>query len=169
MRRFAILPVLAALLLPGCAGYHVGPVKPSSLKSVNLIAVPSFKNDTTVPRIEVPLANALISQLQQDGTYQVVSENQSDAILEGRITSIDRVPVRALLGNVLATTEYNLDIRIQYTLTDRRTGKVLVNRNVTGETSFFVGGDLQQDEQQAIPLAAEKAAVQIVSTLSEGW
>jgi hypothetical protein len=32
-----------------------------------------------------------------------------------------------------------------------------------------VGGDVQQDEQQALPLAAEKAAVQIVSYLSEGW
>jgi hypothetical protein len=169
MRRLAILPAVAALFLAGCAGYHLGQVKPSYLKNVNNIAVPSFKNDTLLPRLEVPTANAVISQIQQDGTYKVVRENEADAILEGTIKSIDRQPARVLIGSVLTTTEFNLQLRIDYTLVDRRTGKELMRSSAIGETSFFVGGDLQQDEQQAIPLAAEKAAVQIVSKLSEGW
>jgi len=168
MRKFLLLPV-AAMLLAGCAGYHLGPVKPTYLKHVTTIAVPSFKNDTLIPRLEVMLANSVIKQLQQDGTYQVGTMEDSDAILEGTILSIERQPARSLVGNVLATTEFNLDMRVEYTLTDRNTGKVLAKRQVVGSTSFFVGGDVQQDEQQALPLAAEKAAVQIVSYVSEGW
>jgi PBP1b-binding outer membrane lipoprotein LpoB len=168
MRTWLLLPV-AALLLAGCAGYHIGPIKPTYLKKVNTIAVPSFKNETLVPRLEVMLANNVISQLQQDGTYQIGTMEDADAILEGKIVSIDRQAARSLVGNVLATTEFNLLLKIDYTLTDRITGKQLAKRTVIGTTSFFVGGDVQQDEQQALPLAAEKAAVQIVSYLSEGW
>ncbi len=42
-------------------------------------------------------------------------------------------------------------------------------RDVTGQTTFFVGNDLPTQERQAIPLAAEDAAVQAASYLSEGW
>lgn len=168
MRKLLLLPV-AAMLLAGCAGYHLGPVKPTYLKNVTTIAVPSFKNNTLLPRMEVLVANSVIKQFQQDGTYQIGTMESSDAILEGTILSIERQPARSLRGNVLATTEFNLDLKIEYTLTERHGGKVLARRAVTGTTSFFVGGDVQQDEQQALPLAAEKAAVQIVSYLSEGW
>jgi len=131
--------------------------------------VPSFKNETLIPRLEVMLANNVIRQLQDDGTFEVADTGSADAILQGTVRSIQREPVRSLQGNVLATTEFELDMNIDYTLTDRVTGKQLAKRSVVGSTTFFVGGDVQQDEQQALPLAAEKAAVQVVSYLSEGW
>lgn len=162
-----LLPLIA--LLAGCAGYTVGPIKPTYMKDVHTIAVPTFKNDTLVPRMEVMLANSVIRQLQQDGTFQIGSVNSSDAILEGTILSLDRYPARSLRGNVLSTTEFNLYMRVAFTVTDRRTGKILAKRSLSGETSFFVGGDVQQDEQQALPLAAEKVAVEIATALTEGW
>ncbi|HWB59823.1 MAG TPA: LptE family protein [Chthoniobacteraceae bacterium] len=167
MRKFLFLPLL--MLLAGCAGYHVGPVKPAYLKNVRTIGVPTFRNATLIPRLEVMTANCVIKQLQNDGTFQVAPVEEADAILQGTVTSVQRQPYRSLAGNVLATTEFNLEMRIDYTLTDRLTGKVLAKHSVIGSSSFFVGGDVQQDEQQALPLAADKAAVQIVTSLSEGW
>lgn len=167
MRR--LIFALLALLLAGCAGYKIGPVKPTVMKGIATIAVPSFKNATLAPRIEVLLAHSVISHFQQDGTYQIASEKNADAILEGTIASIERRPARALRGNVLATTEFDLLLTIDFTLTNRATGKVVTHRKVIGKTNFFVGADLQQDEQQALPLAADKAAAQIVSILSEGF
>lgn len=169
MKPILLRVFLAALLLTGCAAYHLGPAKPSYLKNVKTIAVPSFRNGTLVPRLEVPVANIVIKQFQQDGTYQIVPEGTADAILEGTVSGLERLPARSLRGNVLATTEFVLNLSIKFTLTDRVTGKVLSQRMVVGTTNFFVGGDLQQDEQQAIPLAAENAAVQIVALLSEGF
>ena len=165
---FAIFTAVA-FLLSSCAGYHLGPIKPSYLKGINTISVPSFKNMTLVPRLEVPVANIVIKQFQQDGTYQIASDESADAILEGTVLSINRVPTRSLIGNVLQTTEFTLQLNIDYKLVNRVTGKELVHRKVMGTTEFFVGGDLEQDEQQAIPLAAEQAAVQIVSGVSEGF
>lgn len=166
--RFSLFAAFA-LLLAGCAGYKLGPVKPTYMKGITTIAVPSFKNTTLVPRIEVLVANSVVKQFQQDGTYQITSENQADALLEGTIISIERQPARSLRGNVLATTEFDLILTLDYTLTNRITGKLIAHKQAVGRTSVFVGGDLQQDEQQALPLAAEKAAVQIVSLLSEGF
>ncbi len=172
--RLAFLLSLVALLFSGCAGYQVGPIKPKLMREVKTIAIPTFKNDTLEPRVEVLLANAVIKQIQQDGTYKVVREQDADAILEGSLDEIIRRPSRSVRGNVLQTREFTLLLRIRYRVIDR-SGRVLEQRSVAGQTSFFVSGtdtlaaDVNQDERQALPLAAEDAAVRMVSQISEGW
>ena len=173
--RFAFLLPLAALVFSSCAGYHVGPIKPTRMAAVNTIAVPSFKNETLLPRVEVLLAHALIKQFQQDGTYKIVRDNDADVIVQGHLEQIVRRPSRSVRGNVLLTREFTLTLRCRYEVTDRRTGARLYGRSANGETSFFVSSadaiaaDVTQDERQAIPLAAERLAEDIVSHLSEGW
>jgi hypothetical protein len=157
------------LLLTGCLGYHVGPVKPSVLRDVHIIAVPVFENKTLLPRIEVLITDSVIKQLQQDGTYKVANENNADAVLKAEITEIDRTPARSLRGNVLATTEFNLTMHVRYKL-ETSSGTVLMpSAEVVGTTSFFVGTDVTTDERQALPLAAEELAIHLVTKLSEGW
>lgn len=161
---------LVFLSLSGCAGYHVGPVQPYYLRSVHSIAVPTFDNKTLVPRIAVLVTDTVIKQFQQDGTYRIKNEDQADAILKGEITRINRTPVRSVRGNVLATEEFNLTLRVRFSLVERSTGQVLTPpAEVSGTTSFFVGADLTSDQRQAFPLAAEELATTIVSRLSEGW
>ena len=173
--RFAAAAPLLALLLCGCAGYHIGPVKPARFDGVKTIAVNTFKNDTLQPRVEVLLANAVIKQIQQDGTYKVADESQADALLQGTLEEVRRRPSRYVRGNVLQTREYTLQIQVRYKVVQRGTGKLLDERVVTGDTSFFVSGsgsiaaDVNQDELQAFPLAAEEMAVRLVSMISEGW
>ncbi len=172
--RLAFLLPLAALLFSGCAGYQVGPIKPKLMREVKTIAIPTFKNDTLEPRVEVLLANAVIKQIQQDGTYKVVREQDADAILEGSLDEIIRRPSRSVRGNVLQSREFTLVLRLRYRVIDR-SGRILEQRTVAGQTSFFVSGtdtlaaDVNQDERQALPLAAEDAAVRMVSQISEGW
>jgi hypothetical protein len=166
----------AALMgMMGCAGYQIGPVKPKPMEAVQTIAVPAFKNETLEPRVEVLLASAVIKQLQQDGTYRVVRDNEADAILEGRLVEIRRRPARSVRGNVLQTREYTLELRVHYSIMNRVTGRVIEDRTATGTTSFFVSGsntiaaDVTQDERQALPIAAEDLAVRLVSQISDGW
>lgn len=161
---------LLLLSLGGCAGYHIGPVQPYYLRGVHSIAVPTFENKTLVPRIAVLVTDSVIKQFQQDGTYRIAGDDQADAILKGEITRINRAPARSVRGNVLATTEFNLALRVRYSLVERGSGKVLAAPvDVTGTTSFFVGPDITSDERQAFPLAAEELATRLVSQLSEGW
>jgi hypothetical protein len=166
-RAFSVF--LLALLLSGCAGYHIGPATPSYLRQIHSIAVPTFRNATLVPRIEVLVTGTVIKQFQQDGTFRIANEDTADAILKGEIMAVGRSPARSLAANVLATTEFNLSLRVRYTLVGRDGRTVAGPSEAAGLTSFFVGADVSTDERQALPLAAEQLAVQLVSQLSEGW
>ncbi len=156
------------VVLGGCLGYHVGPVKPYYLRDVHTIAVPTFKNRTLVPRIEVLVTDTVIKQLQQDGTFQVTNGDKADATLKGEVSLISRSPARSVRGNVLATTEFSLALSVKYSLTGRDGNDLAVSQAV-GSTSFFVSSDVTTDERQALPLATEDLATRLVSQLSEGW
>lgn len=158
----------AALCLSGCLGYRIGPVKPHYLNDVHSIAVPTFTNKTLLPRIEVLVTDTVIKQIQQDGTFRIASDDTADAVLKGEIVRIDRAPLRSVRGNVLATAQFGLVMVLKYSLV-ARDGHPLVSSQAVGTTSFFIGTDIQTDERQALPLATEELATNLVAQLSEGW
>jgi hypothetical protein len=174
----ASLATVFCLALSGCLGYHVGPVKPYYLRDVHSIAVPTFKNRTLVPRIEVLVTDTVIKQLQQDGTFRVASGDKADATLVGEIDQIVRAPARSVSGNVLATSEFSLTLSVKYSLTGKNGEQLAAASQAIGTTSFFVTGagtsdvttgDVTTDERQALPLATEDLATRLVSQISEGW
>jgi len=165
-KAFALL--LLPFLFGGCAGYTLGPATPNYLRNVHAIAIPTFTNNTLEPRLEVLITNTAIKQFQQDGTFKIVNADAADATLKAEIIGVGRSPARSVRGNVLSTTEFNLSLTVKYTLTGRD-GKQLTAGGVSGSTSFFVGSDVNTDQRQAMPLAAEELARHLVSQLSEGW
>jgi outer membrane lipopolysaccharide assembly protein LptE/RlpB len=169
VRTPILATAIACCCLSGCLGYHVGPVKPYYLRDVQTLAVPTLKNRTLLPRVEVLVTDTVIKQLQQDGTFRIASGEKADATLVGEIVQIDRSPARSVRGNVLATTEFSLVLRVRYHLIGRDGTQLVPVTTATGRTSFFVGRDVVTDERQALPLATENLATQLVSQLSEGW
>ena len=165
----APLATVFCLALSGCLGYHVGPVKPYYLRDVHSIAVPTFKNRTLVPRIEVLVTDTVIKQLQQDGTFQIENGDKADATLAGEVSRIVRAPARSVRGNVLATTEFALTLSVKYSLTGKNGEQLAAANEAVGTTSFFVSSDVTTDERQALPLATEDLATRLVSQISEGW
>src|SRR5207253_2262366 len=95
------------------------------------IAVPTFENKTLLPRIEVLVTDSVIKQLQQDGTYKIAEKGNADAVLKAEITEISRTPARSVLGNVLATTEFNLSMHVKYQLEARKKSQNAVSVQVT--------------------------------------
>jgi outer membrane lipopolysaccharide assembly protein LptE/RlpB len=163
-----IAAVIACALLGGC-GYKLGEIRPTPMRSVRTLAVPTFKNKTYEPRVEVLLADTLIKTLQEDGTYTIVSDDTADAILNCTLTKIERRSVRSVQNNVLATAEFGLLLSIAYQVSDRVTGSLLKKGRVSGKTTFFSSSDLQTTERQAIPVAAKDAAIELTTAVAEGW
>lgn len=168
MTRTALLCAAAALLLGGCA-YQLGDARPSMMRGITTLSVPTSKNTTLEPNVEGLLADTIVKELQTDGTYKLSYTDRSDAILYTTLTNVERRPARAVRGNVLATSEYEFITTVRYEVIDRATGKELMQGFVNGRTSFFVTADLQTDEIQALPLAFSDAAVKLASRLSEGF
>jgi hypothetical protein len=168
--RRIFVAALFSLLLPGCAGYHLGAIQPHFMEGIHSIAVPTFRNQTLIPNIEVLCTDTLIRQMQEDGTYKVASSlDTADAVLEGEIMQVVRRPSRTVLGDVQATEEFNMTLVIHYKIIRKATGETVDDKNASGTTTFFVSGDVNQDQIQAIPLAAQSAAIQMVSEFGEGW
>ncbi|MEI8293344.1 MAG: LptE family protein [bacterium] len=161
--------VLAAVFaLSGC-GYKLGEIRPTPMRSVRQLSVPTFKNNTYEPRIEVLFADTLVKRLQQDGTYRIVNSGQADAILHCTIIKIDRNALRSVQNDVLATSEFGLTVYVRYEVVDQTTGANLMSGTVNGKTSFFSGNDLQTIERQAFSNAAIDLANNLAAQVTEGW
>lgn len=164
-----LFPFIVAGLLSGCLGYTIGPVRPTYMKGIHRLAVPVFGNNTVEPDVAALATTTVIKQLQQDGTYEITSLDQADAEVRGTIDLVQRAAVRSVVGNVLAASEFSLQVKVHFDVVNPKTGAVLGARDVFGTSSFFVQNDVQTQEHQAIPLAVEDAATQMASYLSEGW
>jgi outer membrane lipopolysaccharide assembly protein LptE/RlpB len=158
----------AALMLTGC-GYKLGEIRPTPMRSVRNLSVPTFKNNTYESRIEVMFADTLVKRLQQDGSYNLVNSEQADAILNCTITEINRSALRSVQNDVLATSEFGLTVRVRYDVVDQKTGATLMSGVAIGKTSFFSGNDLQTIERQALSNAAADLANNLATQITEGW
>jgi len=166
-----ILPaalLAVSFLLSGC-GYHAGEIRPTPMRAVRTLAVPTFKNKTYEVRLETLFADTLIKRLQQDGTYRITDTNSADAILNCTIITVERRSIRSVLNNVLATSEFGLRVNAEFEVQDRVTGAILMKNTARGETTFFSGNDLQTIERQAFSNAAASLADQIATEVTEGW
>jgi outer membrane lipopolysaccharide assembly protein LptE/RlpB len=166
-----LVPLLISIT--GC-GYHVGEIKPTPMRRITTLAVNTFKNETLIPRLEAQTADAVAKQFQQDGTYRIDSADRADAVVEGTIMSVKRVPMRVFASNVLQTSEFELTLTVKYRVVDRITGAVLMEGTAVGVTPFFtesdrVNSDLVTNQNMNYPIAAQRMAVNLVSKVSEGW
>lgn len=155
------------LLTTGC--YHLGPNPPTEYSSV---AVPEFKVGPKVFRegLQTPITGALIKRLQADSGLRVLDSSDADAIVEGTITEYALQPLRFQRSNQVETREYRVVITAHVIVRKRGSNEVLrESKRVDGETSFFILGDLTTSEKQALPLAADDLARNIVKLVGEGW
>jgi hypothetical protein len=159
--------VAATALLAGCAGYHLGPVN-GAVAGEKSIEVLPFNNQTLQPRLGDAVTQALRERLQVDATYHLATHGPGDVVLSGVITTYNRQGLSYLNNDVTTTENYRVGIVAHVVARDRNTGKVLLDKNVTGYTLINVGTDLADSERQSLPLLAEDLARNITGLLTEG-
>ncbi len=113
---------LVATLFGGCAGYQLGDVKPSVYRDIEKIHIPPFKNLTLEPRLSSLVTNAVLVELQSDGTYQVSTRDNADAVLVGTIRRIEKRQLRAVRTDTLRSQELSLYLYVDFHLEDPDTG-----------------------------------------------
>ena len=163
-----LLGLVVLLGMTSC-GYWLGYVKPAKFPNIRTVYVPTFQNETLEPRSSVLVTNAVIQQMQRDGTYRVGSANRSDAVLEASIMELNRQQTRSVRFDTLRTSELRFTLVVNYILRDRRTQEILDQGTVEGQVSRFLDPNFQLSERQALPDAAERLAENLVSRLGEGW
>ena len=168
MKNIFVLLLPLCLVLSGCAGYRLGAQKPSQLSHIQRLAIPTVENLTLEPRLGVLVTNAIIKQVQNHGSYEIVNRRQADAVLVGTVRNIYRSQFRSDRTNILRTSQMLMTIEIQYRIEDHN-GKVLHNNYANGESYVILDANVQISETQALEDAAQRAAINLANDISEGW
>lgn len=183
------LLVASIFTFTGCAGYQAGASKPHQMAAVKKLAVPTFKNDTLEPRIEVLLTNAVIKKLQMDGGYKIVPVSEADAVLKGTITDTTRHQFRAQRENTLVTSEILVGLVVKFTVeaaspeilaaskvvttvpegVDTKVSNTILSGQTRSASNIVVNPNYQLSVRQALADASERLSNDLVGQLTVGW
>jgi hypothetical protein len=111
---------------------------------------------------------ALRRQLQQDGTYHLDTHNEGDIVVTGAIVNYERQAISFQSRDALTPRDYRLRITAHVTARERLSGKVLLDRSITGYSDIRIGTDLASAERQAVPLVAADLARNTTALLVDG-
>ena len=162
-----------ALALTGCAGYQLGPTH-GQRAGVRSVQVNPLANQTLEPRLGESVTHSLRKHLQQDGTFRLNTHNEGDIIVTGAIVEYDRHAISFQPADVVTPVDYQLTLRAQIVARDRLTGKVILDRKVTGQTVVRIGPGTGSTnwqalaERQALPLLADDLARRATALLVDG-
>ena len=156
-----------ALALAGCAGYHLGPTN-GEIAGGRSIQIDPFANKTLEPGLVDYVMSSLRKDLQHDGTFRLDTHQEGDIVLTGVIITYSRSALSVQPTDVLTAVDYQITMTAQITARDRITGKVILDKPVTGTTLVQAGNDLTSAERQAIPLLADDFARRATALLVDG-
>lgn len=171
MKNWFWLPFLLAILC-SCANYQMGNTpKGAGLQDVRILYVPMAVNETDETAVPGPVTNAILQEIDRDGTFRHARKDEADAILEVTVKRIERSPIQQSVQQYLTTLQYQLTLTLEYRVYSMKDKKeVIPKTTVSGYTTFFVQGDQTESQRQALPLAAQNAAQNLVNALSNrGW
>ena len=128
-----ILFVFILVVLYGC-GYQLAGKSTHLPAGVTSLAIPTFKNQTLEPGIEVPLTQSFLREFMFDGRVRVLSPKEADTILEGSI-KIFRIQSVSYNESGLVQ-EYQVVVTMDLTLT-KSSGEILWREDNLTEVRWY--------------------------------
>jgi outer membrane lipopolysaccharide assembly protein LptE/RlpB len=128
-----ILFILCLIQLLGC-GYQMVGKETHVPPGLNSLAIPTFKNLTFEPGIEIPFTQAFLREFIQDRRVNVVDRAEADSVLEGSIRNFTMYSVAYDKSGFVA--EYQTNVVLDLAL-KKRTGEVLWEEKGVSETQWF--------------------------------
>jgi outer membrane lipopolysaccharide assembly protein LptE/RlpB len=118
----SVIVILLATLASSC-GYHfsmTGGIVPEGMKT---LSVPVFFNATNEPYVDVEVTQAVVEEFLTDGRLKVVSLEDADLALRGRITKYEVIPLSYNPQSYVQ--QYRVRLVVDAVLEDLRSKKVL--------------------------------------------
>jgi hypothetical protein len=148
----------------GSAGYQW---KTVYRQDVRTVAVPIFKSNSFQRGVELSLTKAIVQQIEATTPYKVVPRERADTIIEGEIVDV-RIDTISSDRDAAIPQEQLLDVIVDFTWKDLRTGKILVQRQAMEQAATFYP-TLGEGRFTGTQAATEKLAVAIVQELQSDW
>ena len=167
--RGSLKELVVALLCLGVAGCGIYRLGSSLPPGVNSVYVPVFTNESGEPLIETECTSATAQEFQKDGSLELREESLADARLNVTVNKFEVEPIRYEQDSTKAGREYRIKVTAAIVLTKTRPDQVILDRTVTGETTFFLEGDMTNARRAAVPALATDLAHQIVKAVVDFW
>jgi len=163
----ALCSTLMLTALTGCLGYNLGTTLPHDIQNLH---VPTFKNETSEPLLEVDTTDAAIAQFQFDGSLRITEPALADAVLNVTLKNYTLEPISYDRDKTTKTQEYRARIYASVVLIRMANDEVILdNPSVEGEATFFVTGDMTSSKKRARPELAEDLAKNLVDAITQTW
>jgi len=178
LRSTLLAMTVLAFFICGCGYTNKLLLAPGSDK----IFVETFKNKIDItkessasqkynvyrPFLETKATDAVINKIIYDGNFKVVDKDSADLIFQGEVVNFLRQPLRYSDANDIL--EYRLNIMVNFTLKDSRTGKIILEqKNLTADASYFLTGNSAKTEDSAVDTLLSDLAKRVVSRIVNRW
>jgi hypothetical protein len=177
-RRISFALTLVHCLFAASCGYHIAGRDTALPKTIHVIAVPAIENKTTSYRIEQRLTAATIHEFLAKTNYKIVSNPASgDAVLSGRVVSVEAVPLtfqsQTGTSTVTQATTMLVTVKCEVTLTESSTQKVLFHTdNFLFRNEYELSTDVKsffQEQDPALDRLAKDFAQKLVAAVLENY
>jgi len=160
-----------ALFAYGC-GYHVAGRSDALPKSIHVIAVPALENTTTSYRIEQKLTSATVREFLAATPYKISSADSADAVLRGKVLSLEAVPLLFDTTTGRATTML-VTVKCEITLAQTDTQKVLYHSgNFVFRNEYEISTDVKSffsEQDPALDRLARDFASRLVAAVTQNF
>ena len=176
----AVILLLVAATVSGC-GYHVSGRNDALPKTIHVIAVLALENKTTSYRIEQRLTAATIHEFLAATPYKIVaSPDAGDAVLRGKVLTLEAVPLLFITTPATATqasttraTTMLVTMKCEVTLTEVGTEKVLYhNDSFLFRNEYEISTDVKsffEEQDPALGRMAQDFAKRLVAAVTENF
>jgi len=161
----------AGLVAPGCssdprAGYSF---KGTHSENIRTVSVPIFDNRTYATGLEIELTEAIVKEIQRTTAWSITSGGAADATLSGVVQASEFRKLSADRQSGLEG-EVAVDVRVNFTLRDNRSGKVLVARENFAAVDTFAPS-IRAGERPEVGRAGTVSTMarDIVAELRDSW
>lgn len=161
---------LCSLTIAGC-GYTLGSPYAAEIRSVH---VPAFTTSANRRGVEYQLTEAVQKQIQQRSHFRLVKESDADTRLTGRIVDVTKRMLSQT--GVSDPRQLELNVQVQVTWEDLRTGEILRQQNIpitTDMLTLAAQGDFAPEIGQSLATgtndAVNRLARNIVDMMEAPW
>jgi len=133
--RYALCVILCfSFSLPLGCGYQMVGKETHVPPGLNSLTIPTFKNQTYEPGIEIPFTQGFLREFIRDRRVNVVDRTKADSVLEGVIKSFDIFSVSYDKSGL--ALEYEIRVVLDLIL-KKRTGEILWEEKNFSEIRWF--------------------------------
>jgi len=171
-RAAAAFAMTVVLMLAGC-GYHTAGKVSTLPTQIQVLAVPTFVNQTHAYRVEQILTAAVIRELTTRTQYKIVNDksDDADATLRAEVTQTTTAPVTYDSTTGRASSSL-VTITMNVSLVNKKGTVLFSNPNYTFREEYQISRELPSffnEESPAVDRLSRDVARSLVSNILEGF